>query len=89
MERVKLILNLWKRFFQKKKVKVYVTQHALTYGIRIIKAQIVSEGHYLYAMDNSGSFCYLLGKDCYLTLAEAEEKAEVMKRQSVSRILNY
>lgn len=77
------------KIFSKEKGKSLCNSNALTYGIRIIKAQIVSEGHYLYAMDNSGSFCYLLGKDCYLTLAEAEEKAEVMKRQSVNRILNY
>lgn len=74
--------------------KVYLTKYALTRGIIVVEVEVEVDKNsallqkYIYVKSLSTGLLtrFILGQDCFLTLAEAEEKAEEMRTKKINSL---
>ena len=65
--------------------KFYVTKYALTAGIKEIEGEVKTEGSNQLVYDSHWN-SYRVGSDCFLSLKEAIDKAESMRKNKIESL---
>lgn len=69
----------------KEMIKVWITKHALTEGIKVVDAEVCGDGS-MVSYGNAGCSMYAHGKDWHKTPEAAMDRAEEMRKAKIASL---